>query len=68
MGWRYVCNNCKTDKDEDIDYIGNDIYKCNKCGSEKIRQIYIPHPYEYRRAQVYATGNRWSIENFNATH
>ena len=25
-------------------------------------------PYERTRAQVYATGNRWQIENFEATH
>lgn len=25
-------------------------------------------PYERTRATVYATGNRWAIENFNATH
>lgn len=25
-------------------------------------------PYERTRARVYATGNRWAIENFNATH
>lgn len=25
-------------------------------------------PYERTRAAVYATGNRWAIENFNATH
>ena len=25
-------------------------------------------PYERTRAGVYATGNRWAIENFNATH
>lgn len=25
-------------------------------------------PYDRRRAAVYATGNRWAIENFNATH
>lgn len=24
--------------------------------------------YEVRRAQVYATGNRWAIENWEATH
>ena len=24
--------------------------------------------YERRKAQVYATGNKWAIENFNATH
>jgi len=27
-----------------------------------------PTPYERTRAQVYATGNKWAIENFNATH
>ena len=25
-------------------------------------------PYSRTRARVYATGNRWAIENFNATH
>lgn len=25
-------------------------------------------PVERTRAQVYATGNRWAIENFEATH
>lgn len=25
-------------------------------------------PYERTRAMVYATGNKWAIENFNATH
>lgn len=27
-----------------------------------------PRPYERTRAAVYATGNKWAIENFNATH
>ena len=27
-----------------------------------------PRPYERTRAAVYATGNRWAIENFHATH
>lgn len=27
-----------------------------------------PTPYERTRAQVYATGNKWAIENFHATH
>ena len=27
-----------------------------------------PTPYERTRAKVYATGNRWAIENFHATH
>ena len=25
-------------------------------------------PYERAKAAVYATGNRWAIENFHATH
>lgn len=25
-------------------------------------------PYERTKAMVYATGNRWAIENFHATH
>ena len=25
-------------------------------------------PYERTRAAVYATGNKWAIENFHATH
>jgi hypothetical protein len=25
-------------------------------------------PYERTRAQVYATGNKWAIENFESTH
>ncbi len=26
------------------------------------------NPYERTRARVYATGNKWAIENFHATH
>ena len=25
-------------------------------------------PYERTKAEVYATGNKWAIENFHATH
>lgn len=28
----------------------------------------MPSPYERTRAAVYATGNKWQIENFEATH
>lgn len=27
-----------------------------------------PSHYERTKAQVYATGNKWAIENFEATH
>ena len=32
---------------------------------EKVRR---QTPYERTKAQVYATGNKWAIENFHATH
>ena len=32
---------------------------------ERIRRM---TPYERTKAQVYATGNKWAIENFHATH
>ena len=37
---------------------------------EEHREIRTPRstPYDRTRAAVYATGNRWAIENFNATH
>ena len=38
--------------------------------NEEEEEIYRPYisPYERARAAVYATGNKWAIENFNATH
>lgn len=33
-------------------------------GSNKRRET----PYERTKRQVYATGNKWAIENFHATH
>ena len=61
-----VCAKCGS---EDIEYhIGGGCY-CNECKSEQdSKDIYISSPYEKTRASVYATGNRWAIENFNATH
>ena len=32
------------------------------------REKFIESPYEKTRARVYASGNVWAIENFNATH
>lgn len=32
------------------------------------KQVLRLTPYERTRARVYATGNRWQIENFEATH
>ena len=31
-------------------------------------QRYYGTPFERQRAAVYATGNKWAIENWNATH
>ena len=68
MGWKQICNECGADGYNDIKYLGHDEYECVKCGSHNVREEYIPHPAECRMAAVYATGNRWAIENWNATH
>lgn len=69
MGWKYICMKCGTDKYEDMEYLGHDKWFCKKCNCEvEVREYMIPSPYERTRSAVYATGNRWAIENFNATH
>ena len=61
-----ICNVCRSG---DIKYLGNDKCFCNVCNKEQpTRDIMIESPYEKTRRAVYATGNRWAIENFNATH
>jgi hypothetical protein len=61
-----VCAKCGS---KDIEYLGRDRCYCNNCKSEQdSRDKYIESPYERTRNAVYATGNRWAIENFNATH
>lgn len=61
-----VCGVCGSHA---ITYIGDDMCFCEHCRKEtEARDIIIQSPYERRRAAVYATGNRWAIENFNATH
>lgn len=37
----------------------------SECNRQRIR---IETPYERTKRQVYATGNKWAIENFHATH
>lgn len=61
-----VCRECDS---KDIDYLGQGRCFCLKCNKETdlIDKI-IESPYERTRRAVYATGNRWAIENFNATH
>lgn len=61
-----ICKRCES---KDIKYLGKDRCFCNNCMSEQnTREIYVESPYERTRRAVYATGNRWAIENFNATH
>lgn len=61
-----VCGKCGSGN---IDYLGNDRCFCKECKAEqKSRDKIIETPYERTRRSVYATGNRWAIENFNATH
>ena len=35
---------------------------------KQVKPVRKPTPYERTRAAVYATGNKWAIENFEATH
>lgn len=61
-----VCSKCGS---KDIEYLGQDRCYCNECKSEqKSRDKIIESPYERTKSLVYATGNRWAIESFNATH
>ena len=61
-----VCANCGS---KDIEYLGKDRCYCNNCKREHdSRDKVIESPYERTRRAVYATGNKWAIENFNATH
>lgn len=49
---------------------------CDDCGTAEALRDFGVHVHQNRRlnhyertkAQVYATGNKWAIENFEATH
>lgn len=63
-----ICDQCGTE--EALDAVG-----LTDGNQERERILNIaygsgrkPTPYERTRAQVYATGNKWAIENFEATH
>ena len=61
-----VCGKCGSGN---IDYLGGGKCYCNTCQSEQDSvDKYVESPYERTRRKVYATGNKWAIENFNATH
>lgn len=61
-----ICESCES---ADIEYLGNGECYCNRCGKkQKAINKWVESPYERTRRLVYATGNKWAIENFNATH
>lgn len=61
-----VCGVCQS---KDINYLGKDRCFCNVCLAEQDTMDIISESlYENNRNKVYATGNKWAIENFNATH
>ncbi len=45
---------------------------CDRCGMMEALEDYgeyrLSSPQERTKAAVYATGNKWAIENFEATH
>ncbi len=68
---RYV-SMCVKCHGKNFDFIPGTRYErcfCHDCNCETdVIEKYIMTPYERTRNYVYSTGNRWAIENFNATH
>ena len=46
----------------------NTIFGCGQLYTSKPSNTKPQSAYERTKAQVYATGNKWAIENFHATH
>ena len=75
MGTRSYCAKCGG---RNFEYAGNwedgtrfERCFCKDCNEETPvieKWVDTRSPYERCRDAVYATGNRWAIENFNATH
>lgn len=66
MKFTTVCGKCES---SDIEYKGHDKCFCYRCNMiTEARDKIVESPYERTRRQVYSTGNKWAIENFNATH
>jgi len=64
-----MCAECHGNNFEFIDGSHFERCFCRDCGKEtNVLEKYVESPYERRRNAVYATGNRWAIENWNATH
>ena len=63
------CSECGGSNFDFIDGTHFEKCFCKDCGKEtNVSERWIESPYERTRRAVYATGNRWAIENFNATH
>ena len=61
-----ICAKCGS---KDIEYLGGGKCYCNDCKSmQRTIDKFVSSPYERNRASVYERGNKWAIENFNATH
>lgn len=63
-----ICNQCGTEEAlDDAGLLGGNTER-ERILDTAYGKDRRPTPYERTRAQVYATGNRWAIENFEATH
>ena len=60
-GYMIVPGRGKVKKDNSVFGCGT-VFSSNGCG-EKRQSLY-----DRTKSQVYATGNKWAIENFHATH
>lgn len=71
MGAMVMCETCGN---ENIRRLGGFRCYCNRCKMERgitivsSKKIARMSPQERVRQAVYATGNRWAIENFENTH
>lgn len=68
-----ICPKCGKEYSEPaaLSRVDNQTMICDDCGTREALGA-VPtskmSPQEKTRAAVYATGNRWAIENFNASH
>lgn len=62
-----ICGRCKS---KNVQYRGHGVVFCFECNCLCVAEDkFVENDHRERlRRQVYATGNRWAIENFNATH
>ena len=60
------CAKCQS---RNLKYLGKERWYCNNCQQEtQTVTKYFESPFERQERAVYATGNRWAIENWRATH